>query len=121
MKPQDAEKSFLALFFAAELRAWRGQMPLPPVFWGYGVGTSLALIALTATALVAGELVFQQILLLLSLAYTIWVLVAIWRCAPNAALVWATAARLAVVAWGLNAAFVLLFLQIELVVRFARG
>ncbi len=58
---------------------------------------------------------------LLSAAYTVWILVAIWRSAPNAGPFWATVARMLTVAWALNAAFVLLFLQTELVLRFDRG
>lgn len=35
---------FATKFFAAELRAWRGEQPLWKVFWVYGVATSGVLI-----------------------------------------------------------------------------
>ncbi|WP_372840171.1 hypothetical protein [Phaeovulum sp.] len=113
--------TMLLAFFAPELRAWRGQMPLPVVFWGYGVGTSIVLAILHATALDAGQLLFQQALILISAAYTIWILVAIWRCAAKARALWGVLARWLTVTWGLNTAFVLLFLQIELLARYVRG
>lgn len=121
MMSGESRKSLLSLLFAAELRAWQGRMALPVVFWGYGVATSLALAILHATALDAGQLTFQQLLILTSVAYTIWILVAIWRCALRASLFWGTLARWLTVAWGLNTALVLFFLQLELVLRYARG
>ena len=114
-------KSLFALFFAPELRAWQGEMALPVVFWGYGVATSMVLVILHGTALDAGQLAFQQVLILVSAAYTVFILVAIWRCAPNANVFWGTLARWLTVAWGLNTAFVLFFLQIELGMRYAHG
>jgi len=102
-----------------ELRAWRGERRLAPVFWGYGVGVSLALIVLHATALVRGQILFQQVLIVASAAYTGWILVAIWRCAANAAPLWGMFARWLTIAWALNAAMVLLFLEIELLLRIA--
>lgn len=121
MTPVESGKSLLSRFFASELRAWHGRTALPVVFWGYGVATSGALAILHATALDAGQLVFQQLLILASVAYTLWILVAIWRCAPNASPFWGTLARSLTVAWGLNTAFVLLFLQLDLLLRYVRG
>lgn len=121
MTPDVSRKSLFSLFFAPELRAWRGRMALPVVFWGYGVATSMALAILHATALDGGQLAFQQALILISAAYTVWILVAIWRCAPNSSPFWGMLARWLTVAWGLNTALVLFFLQIELVLRYARG
>jgi hypothetical protein len=109
------------LFFAPELRAWRGQMPLPVVFWGYGVATSLGLALLHASALERGDVGVQQLLIVVSAAYTAWILVAIWRCAATAAPFWGSLARWLTVAWGLNTTLVLFFLQIELLFRYARG
>jgi len=83
-------------------------MALPVVFWGYGVTTSVALAMLRATALNAGQLIFQQVLVLSSAAHTIWILVAIWRCAPNTGPFSGTLARWRMVTWGSNTAFVLL-------------
>jgi len=116
-----SRKSLFSLFFAPELRAWQGRMSLPVVFWGYGVATSMTLAILHATALEAGQLTLQQVLILISVVYTVWILVAIWRCAPNASPFWGTLAQWLTVAWGLNTGFVLFFLQIELVLRYARG
>ncbi len=121
MTSTESGASLVSWFFAPELRAWRGQMSLPVVFWGYGVATSVALAILHATALEAGQLLFQQVLILSSAVYTFWILVAIWRCAPNASPFWGTLARWSTITWGLNTAFVLFFLQIELVLRYARG
>lgn len=121
MTPTESGNSLLSLFFAPELRAWRGQMSLPVVFWGYGVAMSMALVILDTMALDAGEVIFHQVLILISAAYTIGILVAIWRCAPNASPFWGTLARWTIVTWGLNMAFVLFFLQLELMLRYARG
>jgi len=120
MTPTKSKKSLLSLFFDPELRAWQGRMALPVVFWGYGVATSMALAVMYVATLDAAQLAFQQVLILISAVYSVWILVAIWRCAPNASLFWGTLARWLAVAWGLNAAFVLFFLQIELVLRYAR-
>ncbi len=119
--PVPKTHAIFSSFFASELRAWRGQMPLPVVFWGYGVATSLVLGILHATALDAGQLFFQQALILISVAYTIWILVAIWRCAVSEGTFWSVLARWLTVTWGLNTAFVLLFLQIDLLARYVRG
>lgn len=112
---------FLARFFDPELRAWRGEMLLTGVFWGYGVFASCVLAVLHATALELRQLLFQQALIFLSALYTLWILVAIWRCAANAAPFWGTVARWLTVAWGLNTALVLIFLQFDLLVRYAQG
>jgi hypothetical protein len=112
--------SFLARFFAPELRAWRGRAALPQVFWGYGVATSLAIAATHAAAVYLERLALQQALIVVSGAYTAFILVAIWRCAENATPFWGTLARWLTVAWALNAAHVLFFLQIELALRHVR-
>ncbi len=121
MTPDEPRNSFFSLFFTPELGAWQGQVALPIVFWGSGVAMSMALAVLYANALDAGQLAFQQVLVLVSAAYTVWILVAIWRCAQNASPFWGTLARWPTVAWGLNSALVLFFLQIQLMPRYARG
>jgi hypothetical protein len=121
MTRAESAKSLLSRFFAPELRAWRGHMALPVVFWGYGVTISLALAMLHGTALDAGQLVFQQVLILITVAYTIWILVAIWRCAPNSDPFWGALAQWLTIPWGLNTASVLFFLELELVLRYAWG
>lgn len=121
MTPTGSGKPLLSLLFAPEVRAWRGQMSLAVVFWGYGVATSLVLAILHATALAAGQLAFQQALILLSAAYTVWIVVMIWRSAAQAGSLWGTMAQWLTVAWALNSTLVLFFLQIELMLRYARG
>lgn len=111
----------LARLFDLEIRAWRGEMPLAVVFWGHGVLASCVLAVLHARALDRGQLLFQQALIFLSVLYTWWILVVIWRCAENAAPFWGTMARWLTVAWGLNTALVLVFLQFDLLVRYAQG
>lgn len=112
---------FVGRFFEPELRAWRGQMSLAMTFWGYGVFGCCLLAALHAAALDLGQLLFQQALIVLSALYTLWILVAIWRCAPNAIPFWDTAARWLTVAWALNTSLVLVFLQFDLLVKYAQG
>ena len=112
---------FLARFFDPEIRAWRGEMPLAVVFWGHGVLASCVLAVLHARTLDRGQLLFQQALIFLSVLYTWWILFVIWRCAENAAPFWGTMARWLTVAWGLNTALVLVFLQFDLLVRYAQG
>ena len=108
----------LQAFFEAPLRVWRGQAPLGIVFWGYGVGASSVIAVLYATVLISEELALQQVLNTLSLLYTIWILVAIWRSSSNTASYWTDLARWLTVAWGLNTTMVLLFLQFELLARY---
>lgn len=107
----------LSDFFAPELRAWRGQMALAKVYWGYGVGVSAVLGLAMLGASSAGALLLEQTLLLALVAYTVWILVAVWRCAARSAPHWAFLARLSTLAWACNAALVLGFLQLELIAR----
>lgn len=104
----------LSMFFTPELRARRGRMALPVVFWGHGLVISLARVILHGTALHAGQLAFQQVLILASPVCTVWILVAIRYCAANAGSFWGKMARWLTVTWGMNTDFVLLFLQIGL-------
>jgi hypothetical protein len=113
--------SALSLFFAPELRAWRGEHSLGIVFWWYGVATGLGLIVFHAAALYLGLWALEQVLIIVSAGYTVWLLVAIWRCASHAASIWRDLARFLTIAWGLNTGIVLFFLQIELLLRYARG
>lgn len=109
---------FVARLMAPELRAWRGRQPLWVVFWLYGVGVSTALMALYGAAIVTGDTVLRQILLLCFAPYTGWLLVAIWRCADNSSMqVWGLLARFLTVAWALNAALIVTFLELDLFQR----
>lgn len=114
-------RSALSVFFWREIRVWRGQMPLAVAFWGYGVAAGVAIALVTATALGQGGGALQQGLLVIGGLYTLWSLIGIWRCAPNAAPFWGSLARLLTVAWALNSAFVLLFLQLDLLAGYGRG
>lgn len=111
-------RSALSLFFGPEIRVWRGEASLRLVFWGYGVVVSSIVVALFATAYNLNQIAFQQTLIVLSALYTGWIVIGIWRCASNAVPFWGGLARLLTVAWALNTAFVLMFLQIDLLVNF---
>jgi hypothetical protein len=108
-------------FFAPELRAWRGEMALAKVYWGYGVGVSCLLGLLLLEALREGRALLEQGLLAVLALYTVWILVAVWRCAANASPQWRMFARLSTVVWACNAALVLTFLQFDLLMRFFGG
>ena len=110
---------FIAQFFAAELRAWRGEQPLWKVFWLYGVATSCAMIAIYVIAFFIDRVALRQILLLCFAPYTAWILVSVWRCADNThEWLWTLLARFLTVAWACNTIMVLVFLQINLITRY---
>lgn len=112
---------FWARFFAPEIRAFRGQGDLATVFWGYGVLVSIGLGLLLGGAMVSGDLLLEQALVLLAAAYTGWIVTAIWRNSENADLPLATLARWLTVAWALNSGFVLLFVQMDLLLAWIGG
>ena len=96
---------------------WRGNGPLWKVFWLWGVLGSWILAAVFGL-LAAGlgiswplYLVFGAVMVV----YTIWILVAVWRCADNVrAEHWAPIARALTVAWALNVILVGAFLGLDL-------
>src|SRR3974390_125738 len=95
--------SFAAQFFAAELRAWRGEQPLWKVFWLYGVVTSSALIAIYVIAFFIDRVTLRQVLLFCFAPYTAWILVSVWRCANNThEWFWTLLARFLTMAWACN-------------------
>lgn len=110
-------ESLLIRFFEPEILAWRGEANLITVFWGYGVVASSALIVLHAAALMLRQIALQQVLIAASVLYTVWVLVAIWRCSTRAHPYWGTLARWLTVAWALNTGLILTFLQLDLLSR----
>lgn len=116
-----ASELFIERHLVPELRAWRGEMSLAAVFWIYGVFVSAELAMLHVIAQYLDQIWVQQAVILAFALYTPGILVAIWRCADNASLFWATMVRWLTVAWSLNTAFILLFLQADLLMRFARG
>lgn len=116
-----ASALFIERHLVPELRAWRGEMSLAAAFWIYGVFVSAELVMLHAIALYLDQIWVQQVVILVFALYTPWILVAIWRCADNAAPFWATMVRWLNVAWALNTAFILLFLQFDLLWRYMQG
>ena len=106
---------FAGDFFAAEVRAWRGEEPLWKVFWVYGVATSIAIVVLYVVAFYDGHIALRQVLLPCFAAYTAWILVSVWRCADNTdEKLWSTLARFLTLAWAGNTILVLTFLQLNL-------
>ncbi|WP_395715095.1 hypothetical protein [Reyranella sp.] len=120
MRPEQARASpwagVLVAFFEPELRAWYGAQPLRKVFWGYGVGVSALVVLLYAAAFYEDRPLAQQVMLFCFAAYTIWLLVSLWRCAANSSLFWGLLTRWLTVAWAANTALILIALQADLVV-----
>jgi hypothetical protein len=110
---------FVADFFAMEIRAWHGEEPLWKVFWVYGVATSVTIVALYVVAFYDGRMALRQVLLPCFAAYTTWILVSVWRCASNTnEKLWSTLARFLTVAWAGNTILVLIFLQLNLLIKY---
>ena len=106
---------FIANFFTAEVRAWRGEEPLWKVFWVYGVTTSATVVVLYIVAFYDGRIALRQVLLPCFAAYTAWILISVWRCANNTEeKLWGMLARFLTVAWAGNTILVLTFLQLNL-------
>lgn len=110
--------AFLERMFASELRAWRGQARLARVFWQHGVLASAVLILLYGTAIQQHQPVFEQVLLIASGLYTLYILVSIWRCSEGNTGSWAVLARILIIPWAANVALVLSFRQLELLLLF---
>lgn len=112
-------REFAVDFFAAEIRSWHGQEPLWKVFWVYGVLTSGIIVAIYGAAIYTFHIALQQVLLLCFAAYTIWILISVWRCAGNTQeRFWGVLARFLTVAWAGNTIMVLTFLQIDLAMKY---
>jgi len=95
---------------------WRGEGPLWKVYWLYGVLGSnvLALILLLLVRADAVATLWFQIVWLLLAAYTVWIVVSVWRCAFNVENpMYGHMARALTVAWAINALMVLAFLELE--------
>jgi hypothetical protein len=95
---------------------WRGHGPLWKVYWLYGVlGSSLlAVILLLLMQRGAIDSLWFQIVLLLLAAYTVWIVVSVWRCASNVENpLYGQMARALTVAWAINALLVLGFLELQ--------
>ena len=118
LPPQQSHRSplarIVAAFFEPELRAWQGAAPLGRVFWGSGVSVSAVFATLYVLAIYEGRVVARQLMLMCFAAYTLWILVSVWRCAATADPFWGLLARWLTVAWAGNASLVLFFLQLDL-------
>lgn len=82
---------------------------------------SFVMIGLYAIALSERQVAVQQALLMLFIAYTVWILVSVWRCAETSDPHWRLIARCLTVAWAGNATLVVLFLQIDPVAAFIKS
>jgi hypothetical protein len=100
---------------AALHRYWTSNGPLWRVFWIYGVATSAVLAAIYAFALAESVIWLEQIMLPIFVAYTLWIVVSVWRCAPNAEQeLHALLARWLTVVWSINTLLLAGFLQLRL-------
>ena len=119
---QSSSADFAADFFATEIRAGRGEERLWKVFWIYGVVVSSGVVGVYIAAFDDAHVLLRQILLPCFAAYTAWILVSVWRCADNTnERFWGTLARFLTVAWAGNAALIVLFLQINLIIIYSQG
>lgn len=95
-------------------RYWRGEGPLWRLYWLYGVLTSCVIALLIGLPAAYGWIgpAATFVALLLGAAYTVWILVSVWRCAFNiegeplgmGAEFWGLLARWLTVAWAINVA-----------------
>lgn len=92
-------------------RYWRGDGPLWRIYWLYGVLASTVLAGVVLWAYRTEAPAWLLLLLLaLGAVYTVWIVVAVWRCAFNVAQprlgqpteFWAVLARALTIAWALN-------------------
>lgn len=107
--------AFARAVFAPQVRAWRGEAPLWEVFWIQGVAVSVLLALCLGFALLKDFWGLAQALLLVLVAHTGWVVVAIWRCAERTEpTIWTVVAQALTIAWALNTLFLSVFLAIAL-------
>jgi hypothetical protein len=100
--------------FADRLLLEGSQRGLFGVFWIYGVLASTVLAAVLAWSVWSDATVLAQALIPVAAVYTAWILLVIWRHAPEADPLWGTMARWLTVAWAINAIMALGFLQADL-------
>jgi hypothetical protein len=88
------------------------------VFWLYGVICSTLAIGLAAWAAATGRLGEQALVaaILVLFAYTVWILVSVWRCAARRGEddFYGNLARWLTVAWAINATLVGGFVLLDL-------
>lgn len=101
---------------------WQGAGPLWRIYWIYGVLGSTVLAGLYWGTILTGVVWPRQALLLVLAGYTVWIVVSVWRCAPNAANpLYGQLARVLTIAWAANALLLLLFLELDLLGRLVPG
>lgn len=96
--------------------AWQGRLPLAKVFWGYGVllSTLITLLYVWLSLRDGGGTPLRQLLVLAFVPYTAWILVSIWRCAVNVQRpYYGGMARALTIAWALNAALLIVFVEMD--------
>ena len=82
--------------------------------WGYGVLVGWLVARLFVLFYNLDLPWLQQLVLGFLLIHSGWIVIAVWRCAPNASQEWhGLLARAMTIAWALNAAFMLLFLELD--------
>jgi hypothetical protein len=107
--------AFTLAAFQPQVRAWRGEAPLWETFWIQGVSVSALLGLSFVAALLNHSTGVARALLLVLVAYTGWVVVAIWRCAERAeSSRWSVMAQALSIAWALNTLLLSAFLAITL-------
>jgi hypothetical protein len=102
---------------------WRGQGPLWKVYWLYGVLGSNVLAVILLILMQRGGLAggWLQLVLVALVAYTVWIVISVWRCAFNVENpVYGHMARALTVAWAINAVLVLGFLEVQFLQASAR-
>lgn len=110
MGPATGDSGFVAAY-------WTGRGPLWKVFWLWGVLGSWILAGLFGATWSAFGMSWGLYLVtgVVMVAYSVWILVSVWRCAPNAtAEHWGLVARFLTVAWALNILLVGAFLGLDL-------
>ena len=107
--------------FGFVTRNWSGRGSLAAVFWGYGLAGTALQGMLYWLLMAQGNLLGQQILLLILGIYTVWVLGSIWRCAKLCDVnYFHGSARALTVAWAINAVLLGGFLELDLLARFLK-
>jgi hypothetical protein len=95
------------------LRLWRGDVGMARVFWEYAIafGTLANLITTGlafAAYLMSGSALLATLIFLLPLPYNVLIVVSVWRSASRYAgrPMWATLARVGVIAWAVIATLI---------------
>lgn len=102
-------------FAAGRTNEPKSTSPLWVVFWLYGVIPSNLLWAGALWSFNTGPRMLTVTLFCVLMAFTTWILPAVWRAAPNSDTpMYGVAARGLTVAWALNTVFLVFFLGVQL-------